>query len=352
MPLIMKRNLYLCSVMDKKRTDILVLFIHVVIMVLIIILPPMGTYLSTTNITQASRSLGETLNEFIPIFAIYLINYYWLIPKVYYQSKVRFFTINIFIIILLLVSYFWSESFSSDDFYAPWVYFFVLVDLVTLVLSVTCALAIRTIIRLHDVEMQLEKVNQQNMKTELLWLKSQLNPHFLFNTLNNISSLVYIDADHAQDSITKLSDLLRYALYESSKTEVLLSDEVDFMQNYISLMKLRYSDKVKVETHFDLSQPGVKIAPMLFISVLENAFKHGTSTHHLSFIHTSLNVKGNELVFTCDNSNFPKKDKNLTGGGVGIENTQRRLELLYPQRSEYIHTLQNEVYHVEIRIKL
>lgn len=348
----MKRNLYLCSIMKKKRTDILVLFIHVAIMVLIIILPPMGTYLSTTNITEAGRSLGETLNEFVPIFAIYLINYYWLIPRVYYQSKVKFFIVNLFIIIAILASYFWRESFSPDDFYVPWVYFIVLVDFVMLVLSVTCALAIRTIIRLHDVEMQLREVKQQNAEAELVWLKNQLNPHFLFNTLNNISSLVYIDADHAQDSITKLSDLLRYALYESSKAEVSLSDEVEFMQNYISLMKLRCSDKVKVETNFDLSQPGVKIAPMLFISVLENAFKHGVSTHQPSFIHASLCVKDDNIVFTCDNSNFPKKDKNLTAGGVGIENTQRRLELLYPQRSKYVHTLQDDIYHVEIKIKL
>ena len=338
--------------MDKRHTDILVLFIHVAIMVLILILPPAGTYLSTTDLGQACRSLQETLSEFIPIFAIYLINYYWLIPRLYYQSKGKFFAINFLIICLCLVSIYWWESFSSEDFYAPWVYFIVLVDLVMLALSVSCALAIRTITRLHNVEMQLEKVNQQNMKTELLWLKSQLNPHFLFNTLNNISSLVQIDADHAQDSIAKLSDLLRYALYESSKTEVSLAEEVEFMENYISLMKLRCNEKVKVDTHFDLSQPSVKIAPMLFISVLENAFKHGVSTHKPSFITANLAVNDESIVFTCDNSNFPKKSNNLTGGGVGIENTQRRLELLYPQRSEYVHTLQDETYHVQITIKL
>lgn len=348
----MKRNLYLCSIMEKKRTDILVLFIHVAIMVLIIILPPMGTYLSTTNITEAGRSLGETLNEFVPIFAIYLINYYWLIPRVYYQSRGKFFTVNLFIIIAILASYFWRESFSPDDFYAPWVYFIVLVDFVMLVLSVTCALAIRTIIRLHEVEIQLQEVKQRNAETELQWLKNQLNPHFLFNTLNNISSLVYINADQAQDSITKLSELLRYALYESSKAEVPLSDEIEFMENFICLMELRCSDKVKVETNFDLSHPDIKIAPMLFISVLENAFKHGVSTHQPSFIQASLDVDDNGLVFICDNSNFPKKEQNLTGGGVGIENTKRRLELLYPEHNEYIHTLKDEVYHVVIKIKL
>ena len=244
----------------------------------------------------------------------------------------------------------YEDDFYNEPFYSDY-YIFIILDLLMNALSAACALGVRHILRLHEVEIQLEEMKHKSMEAELVWLKNQLNPHFLFNTLNNISSLVYIDADQAQDSITKLSDLLRYALYESSKAEVSLFDEVDFMQNYISLMKLRCSDKVKVETHFDLSQPSVKIAPMLFISVLENAFKHGVSTHQTSFIHASLCVNDDNIVFTCDNSNFPKKDKNLSGG-VGIENTQRRLELLYPQRSEYVHTLQDDIYHVEIKIKL
>ena len=226
------------------------------------------------------------------------------------------------------------------------------IDVVTYLLAASCALAIRSITRLNEVEIQLQEVKQRNAETELQWLKNQLNPHFLFNTLNNISSLVYINADLAQDSITKLSELLRYALYESSKAEVPLSDEIEFMENFICLMELRCSDKVKVETHFDLSHPDIKIAPMLFISILENAFKHGVSHHEPSFIKAQLKVEEGCIVFTCDNSNFPKERKDQSGKGVGLDNMRRRLDLLYADRYEYVHTLENEVYHVIIKIKL
>lgn len=324
-------------------------------MVLVIILPAVGSFITTSDEHEASHMLHEAVEYFIPIFTVYFINYYWLIPKLYYRSRFLFFIINIILSLLFSFGieviddgFFWNDH----HFDAPWFFFMFAIDVVTYLLAASCALAIRSITRLNEVEIQLQEVKQRNAETELQWLKSQLNPHFLFNTLNNISSLVYINADQAQDSISKLSDLLRYALYESSKAEVSLSDEIEFMENFICLMELRCSDKVKVETHFDLSRPDIKIAPMLFISILENAFKHGVSTHQPSFIQASLDVDDNELVFTCDNSNFPKKEQNLTGGGVGIENTKRRLELLYPERNEYIHTLKDEVYHVVIKIKL
>ena len=256
-------------------------------MVLVIILPAVGSFITTSNEHEASHMLHEAVEYFIPIFTVYFINYYWLIPKLYYRSRFLFFIINIILSLLFSFGieviddgFFWNDH----HFDAPWFFFMFAIDVVTYLLAASCALAIRSITRLNEVEIQLQEVKQRNAETELQWLKNQLNPHFLFNTLNNISSLVYINADQAQDSITKLSELLRYALYESSKAEVPLSDEIEFMENFICLMELRCSDKVKVETHFDLSHPDIKIAPMLFISVLENAFKHGVSTHQPSFI--------------------------------------------------------------------
>jgi len=336
--------------MTIKKRNFIVLCIQAAVMVILIILPALGTYFTTHNRQEAIIALQESLPWFLPIILVYLVNYYLLVPYLYQRNKWLFILANALLIFLMNLGWY-EDDFYEEPYYSDY-YIFIILDLLMNALSAACALGVRHILRLHEVEIQLEEMKHKSMEAELVWLKNQLNPHFLFNTLNNISSLVYIDADHAQDSITKLSDLLRYALYESSKAEVSLSDEVEFMQNYISLMKLRCSDKVKVETYFDLSQPGVKIAPMLFISVLENAFKHGVSTHQPSFIHASLCVKDDNIVFTCDNSNFPKKDKNLTAGGVGIENTQRRLELLYPQRSKYVHTLQDDIYHVEIKIKL
>lgn len=339
--------------MKWERKDILIFFIHAAVMVLVIILPALGTLLTTSDGHETYHSLHEAIENFLPLFTIYLLNYYWIVPKYYYKRRSLFFIINIVLSLFFTVGYeiiddgfFWNDR----HFDAPWFFVIFAIDIVMYMLSAACALAVRSIMRLHKVELQLQEVKQQNAEAELVWLKNQLNPHFLFNTLNNISSLVQIDADTAQDSITQLSDLMRYALYETNKPAVALADEVEFMTNFIHLMKLRCNEKVRVETDFQVPDHPVSIAPMLFISTLENAFKHGVSSHENSFIKAALDVEGTQIVFICENSYFPKKTDGRTGKGVGIENLQRRLQLLYPERSSYKQTLTDGVYRVEIRI--
>ena len=159
----------------------------------------------------------------------------------------------------------------------------------------------------------------------MAWLKNQLNPHFLFNTLNNISSLTQIDADEAQNSIGELSDLLRYALYENATKRGPLSGEIDFMKNYISLMALRCDKNVKITTHFDTSNTALTIAPMLFLSPIENAFKHGVSNGKPSFIDISLTEDKGLVLFSCQNSNYPKGNCDRSGSGIGTENYAQTL---------------------------
>ena len=340
--------------MKWERKDILIFFIHAVVMVLVIILPVVATRLATPDEHEVMDSLYDSMEYFIPLFTFYLINYYWVVPRYYYADKAMFWGLNIFLGILFAIGlevlddgiFFWQDHHFRPERFA----FMFAIDVVTYLLTASCALAVRSIMRLHKVELQLQEVKQQNAETELVWLKNQLNPHFLFNTLNNISSLVQIDADTAQESITQLSDLLRYALYETNKPEVKLADEVEFMNNFIHLMKLRFNEKVRVETDFQVPDYPVSIAPMLFISTLENAFKHGVSSHEASFIKAALRVEDAQIIFTCENSNFPKKTDGRTGKGVGIENLQRRLQLLYPERSSYAQTLTDGVYRVEIRL--
>lgn len=341
--------------MKNHRKDILIGFIHAAVMIFIVVLPALGTRLSNADFTEVKGVLYDGINQFLPIFAVYLLNYYWLVPRLYNRHRWLFFITN-FVLILLctigldIVRYgaFWN----GEYFYAPHFYLFLALDAMMYVFTAACALAVYTVLRLHDMEMQLKEMQQQKTEAELVWLKNQLNPHFLFNTLNNISSLVQIDADNAQESITELSDLLRYALYESNKPMVPLRDEMAFMDNYVSLMKLRYNEKVTVETHFEAPAQPVEIVPLLFISIIENAFKHGVSHHEPSFIKAQLKVEEGCIVFTCDNSNFPKERKDQSGKGVGLDNMRRRLDLLYADRYEYVHTLENEVYHVIIKIKL
>jgi LytS/YehU family sensor histidine kinase len=223
--------------------------------------------------------------------------------------------------------------------------------LVLNVMVVAIAIGIRHFIRTRQIKQQLKDEKAKNTEAELAWLKNQINPHFLFNTLNNISSLTQIDPDAAQDAIAQLSDLLRYAMYETNKKTVPIQGEVEFMRNYISLMELRCNDKTEVITTFDVQQ-NMEIAPLLFISLIENAFKHGVSSSRPSKIDIRLLQNENELVFNCDNTNYPKDDADRSGSGIGLENTRRRLDLMYAGRYSWEQSLEDNIYHVQIRIKI
>ena len=214
------------------------------------------------------------------------------------------------------------------------------------------AVGIRHFIRVRRLRQQLKEEKAKNTEAELAWLKNQINPHFLFNTLNNISSLTQIDPDAAQDMIARLSDLLRYAMYETNKPMVPIEGEVEFMRNYISLMKLRCNDRAVVTEHFKVDNPHTPVAPLLFISLIENAFKHGLSSSRPSAIHISLRQQGGEVEFCCDNTNYPKSTADRSGSGIGLENTRRRLELLYHRRYEWQQEVRDNIYHVKIIIRL
>ena len=216
---------------------------------------------------------------------------------------------------------------------------------------ITVAIGIRHFLNVRKIRQQLEEERHKSTEAELAWLKSQINPHFLFNTLNNISSLTQIDADAAQDAIAQLSDLLRYAIYETNKSKVPVSGEVEFMKNYIGLMKLRCNEKTEVNTYFEVSQD-VTIAPLLFISLVENAFKHGVSSNRESKIDISMVQEGESVIFVCENSNFAKDDHDRSGSGIGLENTRRRLELMYPGRYVWEQSVDEDKFFVKISLNL
>ena len=219
---------------------------------------------------------------------------------------------------------------------------------------VALALGIRHFIRVRRIRQQLQEEQQRHTEAELAWLKNQINPHFLFNTLNNISSLAAIDGEATQEAIAQLSDLLRYAMYETNKAAVPLQGEVDFMRNYIALMKLRVGSNTVVNTEFDVSNPQQEIAPLLFISIIENAFKHGVSSNRPSYIIIRLKQEEQQLSFECRNSNYPKTATDRSGKGIGLENTRRRLDLLYPARYTWEQGLRDntETYYSNITIHL
>ena len=182
-------------------------------------------------------------------------------------------------------------------------------------------------------EKKRKEAEKEKLNTELAFLKNQINPHFLFNTLNNIYSLVQTSVPDGQKAILQLSKLMRYILYETEKGDRFLSQEIDFMKTYIELMKLRISDKVSITVSFPEDFTDVAIPPLLFLPFVENAFKHGISYRRPSFVKVQLKTEPEKIIFECSNSIVNTGDELLkSDSGIGLENVKKRLALLYPDR--------------------
>lgn len=173
-------------------------------------------------------------------------------------------------------------------------------------------------------------LEQQNLRQELEHLRYQINPHFFMNTLNNIHALVDIDQDRAKRAIVELSGLMRYALYEGSESKVSLNHEMEFIRLYISLMKMRYPDKVEVTCELPENVPSeIMISPLILATFVENAFKHGVSYMQPSFINIRLIKEDGKIHFRCVNSRHPATAATDRHHGIGLENVRKRLDLQY-----------------------
>ena len=224
------------------------------------------------------------------------------------------------------------------------------INLTIAILLIGFNLTIKLFIKSLRDEEVLKDLEHQKLESELQYLKYQLNPHFFMNTLNNIHALIDIDSQKAKTSIIELSKLMRYVLYESNKDYIELTKEITFLQNYIELMRLRFTESLNIQTDFPLIVPEVKIPPLLLISLLENAFKHGVSYREASFIHICLKIDDGNLIFKCSNSKHrTKKDEHH---GVGLENVKKRLQLLFGNNYTYTINKNENEYNVSLNIPL
>ena len=278
-------------------------------------------------------------------FIMFYANYLYLVPQYMFRNKwIKFLLLNVlFIACLAFGIHFGHEmlvfkpsrpDFDFKAFPAPppierWMFLGRHWVMLTLVAGLSTA--IRVGIRLRHTEKRLVQSEREKTEAELKNLKSQLNPHFLLNTLNNIYALVAIDGHRAQETILELSRMLRYVLYENQSGKVPLEKELEFINNYISLMRIRLSKSVEVRVHLDAGEKPLWISPLIFISLIENAFKHGISPTEPSFINISI-CGHTDGKITCEiqNSNFPKNGTDKSGSGIGLTQVDRRLELSYP----------------------
>jgi two-component system, LytTR family, sensor kinase len=197
------------------------------------------------------------------------------------------------------------------------------------------------------------EIENRNLRNELELLKSQINPHFLFNTLNNIDSLIMKSPAEASSYLITLSDMLRYMIYEATNEVVPLEKETVYLRRYINLQQIRYKKKDYIKVNFSTSESNTMVAPMLFLPFVENAFKYSCDSETMPVIDISLTVDAGTLYFRCQNQYDPERIKTSgVNGGVGLENAKRRLALLYPRKHVLQITKNQGIFIVELTLYL
>ena len=202
----------------------------------------------------------------------------------------------------------------------------------------------------RDDRKRLAELERENLEQQLEYLRYQISPHFFMNTLNNIHALVDIDPEQAKGTIVELSKMMRFVLYEGNKQSVPLGRELEFIRHYVALMQLRYTEKVRISLDLPQETPDRQVPPLILVTFIENAFKHGISYQHESFVDMTVSVEGETLHFKCRNS---KTERSIDEhGGVGLANVRKRLDLLYG--NSYTLTIDDasDGYQVELAIPL
>lgn len=345
----------------KDKYKILQFLIHILVWGCIFCFPLLFTGRSSEPMTL-DRYLGY-VGVPITFVIVFYLNYFVLIDRFLFRKKmVQFVLINLVLIVVMTFFHHFWQNYHYLHFVkktgevihqGPPRIVFIMRDGMMMLLLAGLSVAIRMTGNWYVVENEKKELEKARSEAELQNLKSQLNPHFLFNTLNNIYSLIAIAPDRAQYAVHDLSRLLRHVLYEDNQKLVSLDNELVFMKSYIELMGLRLSDRVELKVGMPEAKTGILVAPLLFISLIENAFKHGVSPTEPSFIHIRLQVEGaHHIKCSIENSYFPKKDSDRSGSGIGLENLRKRLELLYPGKFRLKTGLTGEVYVSELDLDL
>lgn len=228
-----------------------------------------------------------------------------------------------------------------------------LLDLVYDLLIVGVNLAVALIFQRLDDRLERERIHKTHAENQLAYLKAQINPHFYLNMLNNIHGMIELNAEKAQEMVIDMSNLMRYTLYDSANERIALSAEVNFLNNYLRLMRQRYpANRVEITARFpdSIQSAGVMIPPLLFLVFLENSFKHGISYREKSFVNVAIAVTGGEVVFTCSNSCHPSP--HVEASGIGLKNVRERLRLIFGNHYRYEVAETPESYSVTLALPI
>jgi sensor histidine kinase YesM len=326
--------------------------INVLVWVIILCFP----FLVATRDGSLVRLDRYVIYSWIPLMfmLVFYFNYYFLVDKLIFEKRRWWlFGLSNFVMIVVVA----TCSHILQEFYLTRVVdaaepaerialaTYIIRDGLVLMLVISLSVALKMVTAWRQQERERTRLEAEKRDAELAGLRSQLNPHFLFNTLNSIYALTLSDTERAREAIHALSRILRYTLY-TADDRVPLGREMDFVRNYVALMRLRTGSGMTVEVDLPDDDGGLSIAPLMFMTLIENAFKHGLAgSSEPSSVRIAVAVERGGLTMTVTNSDFPKTDTDRSGSGIGIGNLRRRLALLYPgthsltlERAGGVHT--------------
>jgi two-component sensor histidine kinase len=295
---------------------------------------------------------------------IFYVNYLFLIDQYLFRKKRVIYILSNLVLILISLG---AIGLSKHLFFsghmhmapprppqmeAPPITLFVYKDFLTMLFPVAVSIALRNMERWGGAQEMIRENENRRLSAEIKNLHYQLQPHFFFNSLNTIYALVDADPQQAKSNIHALGKLMRYLLHEANAPVVDVSGEIEFIKQYVAIMQSRLPEKTHLQLDLPETLPTSKISPLLFISLVENAIKHGTSATKESTIRIRIETDQNNIRLITTNNSFPKTDDDKSGSGVGISNLKQRLELLYPGHFSLELKEENDIYISNLSIQL
>jgi len=303
------------------------------------------------NRPPASFFTGMALTLNLVWIALFYLNVFYLIPKLLYHQKLLIYIglqFGLFFTISFLSLLIFKLKTNNPDFRIPMPLLF---NFFPFLFSQALSLAYKLIVDKIKADKVMKEKETVGLQTELSFLRSQISPHFIFNVLNNLVSLARKQSDLLEPSLLRLSGLMRYMLYESDETRVLLSKEIEYLQSYIELQKLRFGNDININTEFDLADTHHFIEPMLLIPFVENAFKHCSAQSGKPSIDIMLKSQQGVLMLQVKN-NFDGISSSQTDhtSGIGLANVKRRLNLLYGNQHSLLMSSSNGMFIISLQI--
>lgn len=290
--------------------------------------------------------------------AAYFNNYY-LVPvflrlRQYFMYFVSIFLTISFICFVHIVFLLWADTIDDTEKYSLWTVEFFINDAISISYTLAITMTLMFFKQWFEKDRLADKLEKLNIETELKYLKSQINPHFLFNSLNSVYALTLAKSDKAPEVILKISDILRYILYEGGEKVVGLKKEIEYIGNYLELEKIRFGNRLDTKLEINGDPSGKEIAPMIFLPFVENSFKHGVNSNiGNSFVFINFDIYETGLTFEIENnlpSHKPSESPDYQGG-IGITNVKKRLNLLYPGKHTLVIEESEKTYNVKLQIE-